>query len=95
MSGSHWLSKVLPLLNGTNLIAHAVASCRDPDGVVDKPFHVRLGMDAGAEPLVPVLPQIQRAEHSRAAAARREIGQQAEMLPDVGLRLRPIHRRQD
>lgn len=54
MGGRPRLPKAPTLLNGADLLAHAMASC--PDGVVDKPFHDRLGVDAGADPLVPVLP---------------------------------------
>jgi hypothetical protein len=50
-------------LNGAYLLSHVVAAGLDPNGVVDDRLHDRVGVDAGPEPLVPVLLLMLRAEH--------------------------------
>lgn len=50
------------MLNGTDLLAHVVASDVDPDFVTDNPFHHRVGMEAGSEQLVSVHLQTLHAE---------------------------------
>ena len=53
---------VFLLLHG-GVLAHVVVAGVDPDGVVHDSVHDRVGVDPGAEPLVPVFLGVLGAEH--------------------------------
>ena len=61
------------------LFAHVDVARLDPDGVVDDAVHDRVGVDSGAEALVPVLLRVLGAEHCRCrvVAAFEELEQHA------------------